>query len=320
MPKLPRNMVRKGRFYYFRRMVKGRLTRRSLGTNYELACQRLRSLKERIPSLVTVEDTARQWLESYVPVHRQDPSLATQRVKDYLLPFMGHVILSNVSGDDCRAYLLWLKKKGRSLQTTRHVLSDLRCLLNWCEESGLVERSVFPRKILPRIQERPPDRLSDEQLVAVCSIEEPYGFICRFLASTGLRWSEAKRAQGSDVHSGLLLVHQTKSGKVRRVPLPEEFRRHVGRFVPLSSHGAFNRQVSKLSGVVFHVHQLRHTFACRWLERGGSLAALQEILGHSTIVTTQRYGRLGDIHVQAEAVKVGRLVPNLVTHEKKHEA
>jgi len=46
------------------------------------------------------------------------------------------------------------------------------------------------------------------------------------------------------------------------------------------------------------------TFACRWLEQGGSLAALQEILGHSTIVVTQRYARLGETHVRAEAERV----------------
>src|ERR1041385_6150180 len=64
----------------------------------------------------------------------------------------------------------------------------------------------------------------------------------------------------------------------------------------------------------FHAHQLRHTFACRWLEAGGSLAALQEILGPSSIVTTQRYGRLSEAHVRAEAERIqGRLVTEVVT-------
>jgi integrase-like protein len=112
--------------------------------------------------------------------------------------------------------------------------------------------------------------------------------------------------------SGMSASHQTKSGKVRRVPIREEFCGRVGRLVPFTSHGAFSRQVAKLSGVRFHVHQLRHTFACRWLERGGSLAALQELLGHSTVVTTQGYGRLAEPHVQAEAARVGRLVPEVV--------
>ena len=38
--------------------------------------------------------------------------------------------------------------------------------------------------------------------------------------------------------------------------------------------------------------------------RRGSLAALQEIIGHASIMTTQRYGRLSDAHVQAEAARI----------------
>jgi YD repeat-containing protein len=48
------------------------------------------------------------------------------------------------------------------------------------------------------------------------------------------------------------------------------------------------------------LHQTRHTFACRCLERGGSLHALQQLLGQSTVLVTQRYARLSDAAVLAE--------------------
>jgi len=50
---------------------------------------------------------------------------------------------------------------------------------------------------------------------------------------------------------------------------------------------------------------MRHTFACQWLERGGNLAALQQILGHASIETTQRYARLSDEAVMREAQRIG---------------
>jgi integrase len=189
MPKLPRNMVKRGRSFQFRQVVNGRVVRRSLGTDYQEACRRLRSLKSDSPPLnrITVEDAAQRWLESYVPTVRSEKGqrLARQRVRDHVNPFVGHLLLSRLSAEDCRAHRLWLEKKALSIQSVKHVLSDVRCLLNWCEDSGLVDRSPFPRRILPKIQERPPDRLTDEEVGKVCSLPSPYGFVCRFLVQVG---------------------------------------------------------------------------------------------------------------------------------------
>jgi hypothetical protein len=63
--------------------------------------------------------------------------------------------------------------------SVRHVLSDVRCMLRWCEDSGLMIRAPIPQRLLPKVQERPPDRLSNEEIEAVCALPDPHGFICR---------------------------------------------------------------------------------------------------------------------------------------------
>lgn len=216
-----------------------------------------------------------------------------------------------MSKDHLRAFRLHLERLGLQPRTVQHVLSDARCLFNWCEDAGFVDRSPFPRRITPRIQEQPPDRMTDEEADQLRALPEPYGFVCRLALATGLRWGELTRAQASDLERGFLVVHHTKSSKIRRVPLPAdvhvEVRQHVGRLVPYAtlSPGSFAKAIRKLTGhESFHCHQMRHTFACQWLERGGSLAALQQILGHASIETTQRYARLTDEVVMREAERL----------------
>lgn len=318
MPKLPKNMIRrKGKpGFYYRQKVAGRLVVRALGPDYELACQRLRSLKSNdVPPAPTstVATAVRRWLSVYVATQRrpEDRQLAAQRVRDYLEPAIGHVLLHRLTKDHLRSYRLRLEGSHLSRQSVRHVLSDARCFLNWCEDTGLIDHAPIPARLLPRMQERPPDRLSDEAVAKVVALPDPYGYICRFGLGTGMRWGEMVRAQSTDVAGGVLTVHQTKSGKVRRLPLPQELaaelRLRVGRLIPLRNSQGVAEQVRRRTGISqFHVHQLRHTFACRWLERGGSLAALQELLGHASIVTTQRYGRLAEAFVHAEARELER--------------
>jgi len=262
---------------------------------------------------VTVAQVAAQWVLLYVATARsaKNMGMAAQRVRDYLVPFMGEAPITAVRPDTVRGYRLHLHDRGLAPRTVRHLLTDLRCMLGWASESGIVERSPFPRRVMPRIQEEPPDRLWPDEVEALLAIPEPFAFVVRLGLGTGLRWGELCRSRREHVELGMLVVSQTKSSRIRRVPLTAALSREIGarsgRLVPYSegASSSFAKVVRRHSGVAgFHVHQLRHTFACRWIESGGSLPALQQILGHASVVTTQMYARLSDDAVRREAERI----------------
>ena len=192
MPNLPKNMIRrKGRKgYWFKQVVCGRGVMRYLGSDYQQALRRFRSLKkEDVPtSSLTVSDAAQQWLKVYVPAARreEDWALARQRVTDYLEPHLGTYLLGKLTQDHLRSYRIQLSKSHLSVQSVKHVLSDCRCFLNWCEDTGLIERAPIPRKFLPRVQERPPDRLSDPHLRGRCQPARPIRVHLSLLAGNGV--------------------------------------------------------------------------------------------------------------------------------------
>src|SRR5215813_14482041 len=100
---------------------------------------------------------------------------------------------------------------------------------------------------MPRIQGRAPDRLTDDEVEAVVRIPDPYGFVVRLALATGLRWGELVRLKSTDIQDCVIVVQQTKSGRVRRIPvargLAPELRNRIGKLVPFVSPGQFNYRV-----------------------------------------------------------------------------
>ena len=323
MPRLMKGLFRRkgSKSFYTRLREYGKDRWISLGADYEDACRRLRKLRDdgETPVVrITVRQAADKFFESYIKTRRrvEDHQMSRQRLDKYLVEFMGNMTLAKVTKDDVRAYRLWIERGNRLRPATvKHILSDLRCLMNWAVDSDLMDKSAFPRRVMPRLQEQPPKRLTDEEVAAVVKLPEPYGFIARFGIGTGLRWGELIRAQSTDIQNGALIVHNTKSGKIRRVPLSQELlaelRFRVGRLSPLINPWGFAKMVRRYTGIeTFHAHRMRHTYASRMVEAGVSLAALQQLLGHSTVVMTQRYARIDDEMVRNEverAYSAGRL-------------
>jgi integrase len=70
---------------------------------------------------------------------------------------------------------------------------------------------------------------------------------------------------------------------------------------------AFTTALTKAGITGFRFHDLRHTFASHFVTRGGSLKALQEILGHSDYKMTQRYSHLSPAHLLADVQRLDGL-------------
>jgi len=135
--------------------------------------------------------------------------------------------------------------------------------------------------------------------------------LIRICLATGARWSEAENLKPSSLVNNVVTFSNTKSGKVRSVPisaelsqfLQEHWQQH-GQFT--STIGSF-RRVLERTGIKLPkgqaTHVLRHTFASHFVMKGGNILTLQRILGHSSVKVTMRYAHLAPKHLE-EAVKL----------------
>ena len=142
---------------------------------------------------------------------------------------------------------------------------------------------------------------------------------CVILAlSTGMRQGELMGLEWPDVNlqENYLILHKTKNGSRRRVPLAghglELLREHaklrrldtqllfpgkVRSDKPMLLRGAFTEALKAAEITDFHWHDLRHCTASYLAMNGASLAEIAEILGHKTLAMVKRYAHLSDGHV-----------------------
>lgn len=320
MPRIPQGMFKRGDAYYCRTWEAGRDRRRSLGSDYSKALEALDRIKRGTGTaapLATVAELGERWLDLSVATRRTERGLMEARsaFRRLLSRFMGNLSIDRVRPDDFLEYRLWLerrmcRKTGLPYQpeTVRHYLKDAKALFAWSEEAGYIGKSYFPKRLMPRVPERLPNPYLEGEVAKLLSIRDPYRWAIRLGLATGLRWGELCSVQASDMkRDGTLVLLQPKTGTVKRIPLPpdlvHEIQNRVGRLVPFSptSKSSFARVVRRESGVKgFCPRRLRCTAAMQWLESGVNLVAIQQMLGHKSIVTTQRYCRLTDQAVRRE--------------------
>ncbi len=189
-------------------------------------------------------------------------------------------------------------------------LAAVRALLRF----SLGAERVPDISLSPRRRHRLPDapRAAEvDTMLAGLDGDGPLGLRNRALVelvySAGLRSAEATALDLSDVDFDQETLHvRGKGGKERVVPLGEEAAYWLARYLregrPELAVGAENAlfisargrrlDTSTLRRIVPHPHRLRHAFATHLLEGGADLRVIQELLGHSSLSTTQIYSHV----------------------------
>jgi site-specific recombinase XerD len=231
---------------------------------------------------------------------------------------------SPVEDVDVRVLVDWVAELGRAREhgrlapsTISRKLVAVRSLLRFTlGPQGVPDAALAPKK--PRRLPDAPKLQEIDELVGAFDPSTALGLRNRALVelvySAGLRSAEAVGLDLGDVDFEQELVHvrEGKGAKDRIVPLGEEAAHLVALYLhrsrPELARGAQNAlflsvrgrrlDTSTLRRLVPHPHRLRHAFATHLLEGGADLRTIQELLGHSSLSTTQMYS-----HVDAKRLR-----------------
>ncbi|MDO5067231.1 MAG: site-specific tyrosine recombinase XerD [Propionibacteriaceae bacterium] len=251
--------------------------------------------------------------------------------------------LAEVSAVEVSEYVRELAEKLKSSSVAR-LLSSVRNLHAFAHEEGVTATNPAAETALPKLGQRLPKALTVAQVGALLETpdrEDPIGLrdavLLELLYGTGARVSEITALDVDEVQkvlaepeTGLRLLG--KGGKERVVPLGSYaleaieaylVRARPGLAVKGGGGGALllNRQGRRLSrnsahaivaqcaqraGIAVEVspHSLRHSYATHLLEGGADVRVVQELLGHSSVATTQIYtlvtiDKLREVHAEA---------------------
>jgi site-specific recombinase XerD len=219
--------------------------------------------------------------------------------------------------------------------TVARKLSVVRSFLRFCEDNGLVETSPAAGLASPKMPRRLPQVLTPDQAALLLEsiagtkpLELRDRALYELIYSSGLRCQEVLDLKLRDISHGSCEVRvKGKGRKVRVVPVGEVALGALDRYLresrtvlalgspesedhvflsrtgrPLSSSDVQRRLARLLARAGAPAgttpHTLRHSFATHLLEGGADLRAIQELLGHSSLRTTQVYTHVSAAHLR----------------------
>jgi integrase/recombinase XerC len=233
-----------------------------------------------------------------------------------------------------RGFLSHLYEKGLGKTSVARSLAAVRSLYRWLAQEGAVEQNParlvstpkLPKKLprVPTMEEM--NSVLDGQMPETAAFPERDRLMLELLYGCGIRNSELVGINVDDVRlSGEAILIRGKGKKERYVPFGEPVRSALAGYVPARqkilverkkntaallvnqrggrlttrSVGRIVKKIAVAKGLSpdVHPHTLRHAFGTHLLEEGADLRAIQEMLGHERLSTTQRYTQLSMKHV-----------------------
>src|ERR1700722_430181 len=228
-----------------------------------------------------------------------------------------------------REFLSRLYEKGLSKTSVARALAAVRSLYRWLAQEGVVEQNPaalvstpkLPKKLprVPTIEEM--NTVLDGPMPEVAAFPERDRLMFELLYGCGIRNSELVGINLDDIRlSNEAILIRGKGKKERYVPFGDLVKSALASYLPLRlqmlaerkkninallinlrggrlttrSAGRIVKKVAVAKGLPpdVHPHTLRHAFGTHMLEEGADLRAIQEMLGHERLSTTQRYTQL----------------------------
>ncbi len=233
-----------------------------------------------------------------------------------------------VSLNDLQDFIRWINELGLSANTQTRIISGLKAFYKYLVMEGIIRQNPAELLESPRLGRKLPDTLSIEdinQIIDAIDLSKPEGTRNKAMIETlygcGLRVSELISLQISNLYFKEGFIKITGKGdKERLVPIGstaikninlymENIRNHLTINKEFADILFLNRRRKKLTRVMIFIivkdlaekiglkksispHTFRHSFATHLVEGGADLRAVQEMLGHESITTTEIYTHL----------------------------